>query len=473
MKPFSLPKDFLLGSATSATQIEGGDRNNTWYRWCAAGHIKDGSSCLRAADHWNRVEEDLKLLTATHQRTYRMSLEWSRIEPEAGVFSDEALAHYRRELTLLIANGLRPLVTLHHFSIPLWFADLGGFLNADSVVYFERYVRRVVEALGDLVQDYVTLNEPNVYATNGYYFGIWPPGIRDFRKTLKVCRNLIRCHLTAYALIHSLREDHQFEGPTRVGAAHNLIVFEPFSRSLPDRLAAKLADHLFQGAMVEAFTTGRLLPPLGFSVPGGRPLETAATSAATTAAAAAASSRSSSEAPGRRRYSDFMGINYYSRAGVHGKNFSFEPLPGTPRNDLGWEIYPEGLKKLCRWSHHRHRHRHQIPLPIWITENGTCDAADAFRLQFIYNHLKMISELIEEGIPIERYYHWSLLDNFEWLEGESGPFGLYAVDFNTQERTLRKSGVFYADLCLNQGVTASIIEKWAKLGWGQSTTKNL
>ena len=460
MKPFSLPKNFLLGSATSATQIEGGDRNNTWYRWCEAGHIKDGSSCLRAADHWNRFEEDIRRLTATHQRTYRMSLEWSRIEPEPGVFSDEALAHYRRELALLRENGLEPLVTLHHFSLPLWFADLGGFLNPESVVWFERYVRRVVEALGDLIQDYVTINEPNVYATNGYYFGIWPPGIRDFRKTLKVCRNLIRSHLAAYELIHLLREARQFEGPTRVGAAHHLIVFEPYTRSLPDRLAAKLARHLFQGAMVEAFTTGRLLPPLGFCVPGGKGM-----------AAGFFSGRGPFKAPGRRCCSDFMGINYYSRAGVHGKNFSFEPLPGTPRNDLGWEIYPEGLKKLCRWSHNHHQAPLQPPLPIWITENGTCDASDAFRLQFICDHLKVISELIEEGIPIERYYHWSLLDNFEWLEGESGHFGLYAVDFNTQERTLRKSGAFYADVCLNQGITASMIEKWGMLGWGQAPTK--
>ncbi len=262
----------------------------------------------------------------------------------------------------------------------------------------------------------------------------------------------------AYDLIHGLREARGFQGPSRVGAAHHLIVFEPFGHSLPDRLAAKLANHLFQGAMVEAFITGRLLPPLGLSLPAGKAWSSRLSSG-----------KRSSKAPGQRFYSDFMGINYYSRAGVHGKGFSFEPLPGTPRNDLGWEIYPEGLKRLCRWSHNLH----QAPLPIWITENGTCDAADAFRLQFIYDHLKVISELIEEGVPIERYYHWSLLDNFEWLEGESGPFGLYAVDFDTQERTLRHSGAFYADLCLNKGVTAAMIEKWRGFGWAQSPTKKL
>lgn len=436
MKPFKLPDHFLLGSATSATQIEGGDRNNTWFKWCEEGHIKDGSTCLRAADHWNRVDEDLRLLTDTHQQIYRMGLEWSRIEPEDGVFSDAAICHYRRELSLLIDNGIQPMITLHHFSLPLWFADLGGFLNPDCVTYFERYVRYVMEHLGDLVKDYVTFNEPNVYASNGYYFGIWPPGEKSFRKSMKVLANLARCHIAAYSLIHEMRlelnnggnnggqvhsADNQLgnRGQTRVGVAHHLIDFVPYSPKGLDCAAAKLMSYLFQGVSVMAFTTGRLLPPLSIVGMFKR----------------------------RQVVSDFMGINYYSRSGVHGRGFYAEILPDKPKNDLGWEIYPEGLKKVCRWSH-----RHHPSLPIWITENGTCDAADAFRTQFIYDHLKAVSELIEEGLPIERYYHWSLMDNFELLEGESGPFGLFAVDFETQERTLRKSGEFYAGICRNRGV---------------------
>jgi beta-glucosidase len=441
VKPFKLPDHFLLGSATSATQIEGGDRNNTWFKWCEEGHIKDGSSCLRAADHWNRVDEDIRLLTETHQQVYRMGLEWSRIEPKDGVFSDAAIEHYRRELSLLIENGIQPMVTLHHFSIPLWFAELGGFLNPNCVTYFERYTRYVVEHLGDLVQDYVTINEPTVYATNGYYFGIWPPGEKSFRKTMKVLANLAHCHIRAFDLIHELRlnrsnmvnnggqtrfDDKQSDngGQTRVGVANHLINFVPYSPKWSDRAAVKLMSYLFQGAAVTAFTAGRLLPPLSLSGIFKR----------------------------RRLVSDFLGINYYHRLGVHGKGFYSETLPDRPRNDLGWELYPEGLKKVCRWSHYHHP-----TLPIWITENGTCDAADTFRTQFIYDHLKAVSELIEEGIPVERYYHWSLMDNFELLEGESGPFGLFAVNFETQERTLRKSGEFYSEICHNHGVTESMI----------------
>jgi len=436
VKPFKLPEHFLLGSATSATQIEGGDRNNTWFKWCEEGHIKDGSTCLRAADHWNRVDEDLRLLTDTHQQIYRMGIEWSRIEPEDGVFSDAAICHYRRELSLLNENGIQPMITLHHFSLPLWFADLGGFLNPNCVAYFERYVRYVIEHLGDLVQDYVTINEPNVYAINGYYFGIWPPGEKSFLKTMKVLANLARCHIRAYDLIHELRpnrdnmannggqtysKDNRADsgGQTRVGVAHHLIDFVPYSPKWLDRAATKLMAYLFQGASVKAFTTGRLLPPLSFTGMFRR----------------------------RQVVSDFMGINYYSRSGVHGRGFCTEMLPDKPKNDLGWEIYPEGLKRVCLWSHHHHP-----SLPIWITENGTCDATDAFRTQFIYDHLKAISELIEEGLPVERYYHWSLMDNFELLEGESGPFGLFAVNFETQERTLRKSGEFYAGICRVHGI---------------------
>jgi len=422
MKPFKLPADFLLGSATSATQIEGGDRNNTWFKWCEAGHIKDGTSCVRAADHWNRVEADVRLLAGTHQQIYRMGLEWSRIEPRDGVFNDDAILHYRNELSLLLESGIRPMLTLLHFSIPLWFADLGGFLNPQCVTYFERYVRYVVENLGDLVQDYATINEPNLYAINGYWFGLWPPGQKNFRRSMKVAANLARCHMKAYKLIHELRDVGQFITPTYVAAVHNLIEFVPLRPRKADHVAARVLSYLYQSAIVHAFTTGRFLPPLGFSGLFSRQL-----------------------------LADYMGINYYTRLASHAKGFQFEPLPGTPRNDLGWEIYPEGLKKVCRWSHNHH-----TALPIWITENGTCDAADAFRTEFIYDHLKAISELIEEGIPVERYYHWSLMDNFEWLEGESGRFGLVAVNFETQERTLRRSGEFYAELCRNHGVIEEI-----------------
>lgn len=425
MKTLILPDTLLLGSATAATQVEGGDRNNTWYRWCEKGYIKDGSSTLRGTDHWNRVEEDTELLVHMNQQVYRLGLEWSRIEPKEGCFDDEALQHYRRELALLMSHGIRPLVTLHHFSDPLWFSDKGGFENPECVSMFIRYVRFVVEGLGDIVSEYITINEPNVYVTNGYHFGIWPPGKKDFRAGMKVFKHMTECHIAAYRAIHDMRSKMGFEGDTRVGTAHHLRVFVPYSSNMSDRLAAKTMSYLFQGMIIEAMTEGVLRFPMG----NGRPW-------------------------GMGPFCDFLGINYYTRNGVHFKGFKDDTLPDTQRNDLDWEIYPEGLTELCRKYHRKYG------LPIWITENGTCDAKDAFRSKFLYDHLKIVSDLIHEGVPIERYYHWSLMDNFEWLDGESAPFGLVSVDYSTQERKIRKSGEFYGEICKSHHVTEAMIDKY-------------
>jgi beta-glucosidase len=412
MQGFKLPDHFLLGAATAATQIEGGDTNNTWYDWSVKGKIKDGSSCIRANDHWNRYPEDTKLMKQLNLEIYRMGLEWSRIEPENGRFDGEVLERYRKEIKLLLENGIKPLVTLHHFSNPLWFAAEGEFEKPSCVRYFERYTRYVVEKLGDLVCEFVTINEPNIYMANGYYFGDWPPGKKDFRLSMKIGRHMTLCHIAAYKAIHEIRRKKGFPGKTMVGVANHLRVFDPCSGSPLDRLAAKLMRHIFQDAVMKAMSSGFLVPPLGFGAPAGR-----------------------------GRFYDFVGINYYSRSGVRFKGFKDVTLPGNPQNDLGWEIYPEGLTRLCRYYSPRYR------APIWITENGTCDARDAFRTEYIHAHLREISKLCEEGIPVERYYHWTLMDNFEWLEGEAARFGLVEVDFETQKRTIRKSGRFYAGIC--------------------------
>jgi beta-glucosidase len=409
---FRLPDNFLMGAATAATQIEGGDTNNNWYDWCMKGKIKDGTSCVRADDHWNRVEEDIELMGQLNFKVYRMGLEWSRIEPENGSFDETAIDHYRKEIKLLVANGIKPLVTLHHFSNPLWFASEGDFEKSTSVKYFERYTRYVVEKLGDLVGEYITINEPNVYMANGYYFASWPPGKKNFRLSMKVCRNMTLCHIAAYRAIHEIREKRGFTGRTMVGVANHLRVFDPFSKNPLDFIAAKIMRFIFQDAIIKSMAGGVLVPPIGF----GAPL-------------------------GRGRFYDFIGINYYTRSGVHFKGFKDDTIPGNQQNDLGWEIYPEGLSRLCRHYYKKYR------APIWITENGTCDASDSFRAKYIYTHLREVAKLCKEGIPVERYYHWTLMDNFEWLEGESARFGLIEVDYKTQKRMIRESGKFYGELC--------------------------
>ncbi|NTV90949.1 MAG: glycoside hydrolase family 1 protein [Clostridiales bacterium] len=438
LNAFSLPEGFLMGTATAATQIEGGDTNNCWYDWSLKGRISDGSMSTRANDHWNRFKQDIDLMTDLKHEVYRMGLEWSRIEPEKGVFDEAAVKHYREELIYLKSKGIKPLLTLHHFSNPLWLEAMGGFENEASVGCFTSYVSYVIEQLGDLVEEYVTINEPNVYFTNGYIFGSWPPGKKSYRSAFRVMKNMTAGHVAAYCIIHTTRARMGFEGKTKVGVANALRVFDPAEAGNPlDYFAARLMQYLFQDAYIKSMTSGYLRLPIGL----GRV------------------KLSLQDGPmavmnSGKAFCDFFGINYYTRTAAHFKGFKDDFFPGTEKNDLGWEIYPEGLSRLCR------KYYKKYGLPIWITENGTCDRQDKFRARFIYDHLKEVSKLCNEGITIERYYHWTFIDNFEWAEGESAPFGLVALDFETQERTVRKSGLFFTRICEEKRVSDEMLKEY-------------
>lgn len=412
-----LPDDFLIGTATAGLQIEGGPARNSWYRWADEGRISDGSHPSRANDHWRRVEEDVGLLRELGCRTHRMGVEWHRIEPEEGRFDRVALSHYRREIELLMEAGIVPLVTLHHFTNPLWLEDDGGWLDDRVVARFARYARFVATELCDLVTDWVTINEPNVYLLEGYVLGAWPPGRRSIGDYLRGAKTMIRAHIAAYRSVHEVARSRGVR--PRVGVAHHLRVFDPAGRLLTP-LLARMAQRMVQSIFLEGMTCGELVFPLGGRLP---------------------------EAVGGPPYSDFVGVNYYTRDIV---GLSRDPrtlftrmrtATGVPTNDLGWEIYPGGLARLVRACADRYA------LPVWITENGTCDATDAFRSDYLVAHLREVAMMIDEGIPVERYYHWTLVDNFEWIEGESARFGLVACDFPTQRRTVRSSGRLFARIC--------------------------
>lgn len=412
MTPFKLPQDFLLGTATSSLQIEGGDENNNWYEWSEKGRIKDGSHCIRANDHYNRVQEDIDLMTELNTSCYRMGLEWSRLEPNEGCFSSDAVHHYRSELKLLKEKGIQPLVTLFHFSYPLWFSRTGAFEIKACIERFKRYALFCVESFGDLVSEWITINEPNVFAFKGYIEGEWPPGKKSFKTALQVMKNLALCHIEAYEIIHQVRKERGFQGETRVGVAHHLRVFDPAGNNLFDKLVSRLVKALFQDAVIKATVIGR------FSLFLGSPLLNR-----------------------KGTFCDFLGINYYTRSIVKATikgGYTLLVKEETPVNDLGWELYPEGLYRICKEYFEKYN------LPIYITENGTCDANDSFRISYIADHLYQVSRLTEENIPVKRYYYWTLMDNFEWAEGESAPFGLIKCDFESQKRTMRRSGRFFS-----------------------------
>ena len=345
---------------------------------------------------------------------YRFGIEWSRIEPTPGEYDESVLAHYREEIEYMISKGIRPMLTLHHFTNPLWFESIGGFTNNRSPDIFLSFAERVIDALGDLVDDYITINEPNVYATNSLFYGVWPPEKRSMAALIKAYSNFTATHVRTYKMIHEKRREMgKAKEETLVSFANHLRVFEPQNeKNIFHKISAKLSEYLFQGALTKAMMSGVCL----FPVLKRRGVK-------------------------RGKYYDFIGINYYSRSTVSG--ISDGVREGCFKNDLGWEIYHEGLIELSNKLNAKYN------APVFVTENGTCDNYDSFRPLFIYDQLKLISETEN---PITRYYHWSIMDNFEWREGESARFGLVHVDYETQTRTVKDSGKLYADIILNGGV---------------------
>lgn len=415
------PAEFLWGAATSATQIDGGDRASDWFAHCEKkGKILDGSSSVTACDHWNRYESDYSLMQELGLNAYRFGVDWSRFQPEADApFDLVALEHVRGMLASLRRKQIAPLLTLFHFALPQWWAARGGFEKEENLPDFLRFCEFIVNGLGDLVSDYITINEPNVYALLSYVDGKWPPaksGVTGYIQSMRVQRNLLIAHFKLYAMIRETHARRGYKSP-RISIAKHLRVMDPQnpdSRLDQDRTLS--AARRFNWLFCDCVQSGRLLGPLG---------------------------RDEKLHDGAAW--DFIGVNYYTRDLV---GFSLKALgrlcidvrtkSDAAKNDLGWEIYPEGLLRLLTEVHERY---HQ---PIRITENGLADAQDARRSEFIREHLRAVARALAAGVRVDGYYHWSLLDNFEWSEGYTAAFGLIAVDFKTQARTLRPSAREYA-----------------------------
>lgn len=434
MQPFSLSKKILLGSSTAATQIEGGDKNSNWYHWSLQGKIANNESSIVASDHYNRYQEDIALMKEMNQEIYRMSIEWSRFEPEEGVWSEEGIKHYQDEIKALIKAGIKPLVTLHHFSHPQWFEAKGAWTNKESVRYFKRFTKTVIESIGHQVSEYCTINEPNVFVNDTYMDGKYPPGHKDdIVSYFKASKNLILGHLEAYNLIHTMRRAMGYEN-TMVGIAHHLAYFQCKEEKILTKLSKKMMDYSFHKLFLNGMVEGHLTFPIGNGYPVGKGI-----------------------------YCDFIGVNYYSRHLIHSSNNPAklfgdvkveENLPDHKVNDLGWEIYPEGLYKVIKSVYESYK------LPIYITENGIADSTDTKRAKFIYDHMLQINRLLEDGVDVRRYYHWSLLDNLEWNDGYGPRFGLIEVNYETLNRRIRKSGRFYAELCMNKKITEEMIQSY-------------
>ena len=423
--PRRFPESFRWGTATAAHQIEGGNGNNDWWDW----EHREGTPCVEpsgdACDSWHRWPEDVELCAGMGLDTYRFSLEWSRIEPEPSVFDDGAIGRYREILQHCHAIGLEPMVTLHHFSNPLWLVEKGDF-NSDIVVeYFRRYTAKVVDTLGDLVPKWITINEPVTYAVMRYLTGDFPHTKRGFGAFNEGIHNLLRTHAAAY---HAIKERYP---AALVSTADNMQVFEAVpDGNVLDRWWAKRVNWLYNDAWPAALHSGVFRSPFGRH-----------------------------KVKGLAGTADFSGINYYTRFYV-----KFPPPQGFVEREWGegavvsdgnyGEVYPYGLYRMIK---------RVLPYgkPIYITENGVPDAADRIRPGFLLDHLRQVWHAISWCFPVMGYYHWSLVDNFEWERGWSQRFGLIALDPDTQERTWRPSARLYREICQTYTLTDDMARRYA------------
>jgi beta-galactosidase len=471
------PRSFLWGTAISGFQSEMGgrpanvDRGSDWYVWT---HDRENRRWgvvtqdlpERGAGHWNRFASDIRLAAeGLHQDAFRISIEWSRIFPRSttsakglGVLdrlaNKAAVRHYRAVLRRIRARGMRTFVTLNHFTLPSWLHDplevrrrlsgrdpdaplpagirRGGWLDAGSVAEFRKYAEYVAWKLGRLVDYWAPINEPVVVAASGYVNvagaieGNFPPGVLSFYAANRVVRNLARASAVAYRAIHT--RDRR----ARVGPVHNMVAFTPADpSSLSDRRGAEHADYLFNRLYLNAVVRGEYDRDADGVIEAGE------------------------RVPRRAGRADFIGVNYYFRGRVTGLDaplsrsiqvLDFVPStfyrtkadpdrPACPTtcSEFGTEIYPDGFGAVLRTAG-------SYGLPLIVTENGIADADDDQRPGYIVDHLRVLRDAMRAGTArVRGYFHWSLMDNFEWAEGYAPKFGLYDI-----RRRPRPSARFYA-----------------------------
>jgi beta-glucosidase len=394
------PDGFLWGCATAAHQVEGDNHNCDWWEFEQRGGILTGDSADPACDQYRRFREDFALLGRLHNNAHRLSIEWSRVEPVQGEFDRAQIEHYREVLTELRTRGMTPMVTLHHFTSPLWFSRRGGWAASGAADAWLPFVRQVAEELGELAGLWCTINEPNIYAYQGWVAGEFPPGRRgDVLGVLRVLGNLRRAHTAA------CRQLHRLTPGVPVGLAqHRWLMIPSDETRRRDRFAAGAA----------AFFMDRW--PVG----GGRWAPVV-------------------QAPG-----DYIGLNHYTGSLVKfsarriGEGFARRSNPpGLPESDFGWAVRP-------RWLRDCVEDLRPLGRPIYVTENGIAARDDRVRVEYLRGALGELWEAIQAGADVRGYFHWSSHDNFEWAHGYSMRFGLIGVDLASQERTVKPSGELFA-----------------------------
>ncbi len=418
-----LPDSFIWGTATASHQVEGGCTNNNRFKWESCKdkggkpRIKDGQEAGDACNHWNLYKEDIELIKDLGVNHYRFSLEWSKIEPTRGSYSQSALDHYSNVIDELIKSDVVPVLTLHHFTNPIWFDDLGGFEVEDNIEIFESFSEKVFSEFSDRVKIWCTINEPAVYSVMGYFQGVFPPGRKNPQLATEVMKNLLVAHTRVYSKLKAVPNGES----SRIGLVKNIMQFDPYRRwNLMDWMACRISSSIYNEITLSYLNDGEI----SVNYPGFVSLK-----------------YTDKEAAGK---TDFFGLNYYSHVHlkfkINGTDF-FENkyLESDTMTDMPYAIYPEGLYRAIKLVE-------TLDKPIIITENGIADDKDDRRELFIERYIYAMGRAIKEGSKVEGYFYWSLMDNFEWAEGYDMKFGLYSVDFKTQKRKLRRGSKAFVDL---------------------------
>ena len=438
------PEGFLWGAATSAYQIEGspladGAGPSIWHRFAhTPGKTAGGATGDVACDHYRHAERDVKVMGALGLQAYRFSVAWARVMPSGrGPVNDRGLAFYDRLVDLLLARGIRPAVTLYHWDLPAALDDQGGWLNRDVAEWFADYARVMVRALGDRVALWTTLNEPWVVSDAGYLHGVHAPGHADPAEAPVASHNLLRAHGAGLQAIRA-------EGGRQAGLVVNLEPKVPASSRAEDAAATRRADAYMNRQFLDAVFLGRYPDEMAQVFGPKWPAFPEADFALI------------------RQPLDFLGINYYTR-GVTRHDPAAAPVCAAPVRQAGhvytvtnWEVYPPALTDVLVWVRDRYG-----TVPLYVTENGAAFedppraggelVDDPQRVGYLRDHLVALRVAMARGVDVRGYFVWSLLDNFEWNAGYGPRFGLYHVNFETQQRTPKASARFYGDVIRTHG----------------------
>jgi beta-glucosidase len=400
------PKRFLWGAAISAHQVEGGNHNQ-WSVWelenarslaaqseyqygdlinwpsiKAEAKRPDNYVSGAAVEHYTRYKSDIAIAKKMNMNALRFSVEWSRIEPTEGAWNVESIAYYKAYVAELKRQGIEPMLTLFHFTLPVWFAERGGFEKRSNVRYFTRFAEKILSELGADITYVITINEPEVYAVQSYHEGNWPPALQSKTKAFKVLNNLAYAHNKVANLIHGMSRRY------KVSVAKNSNYIYPGDNARLSVASAHIAQFFQDDYFIRKVV----------------------------------------------KSCDFLGVNYYFSERVYGYRIH---NPDEKVNDLGWDMAPADLEHVLERLYQKYK------LPIIITENGCADVSDEKRQWWMTHSIGALQRALSEGVDVRGYLHWSLLDNFEWDKGRWPRFGLVEVNYDTMERIIRPSGRRY------------------------------